>query len=231
MTRETGPLLAGVKDVRNMFTFNVIVGIAGRICTGKDTLANHLLVRDGRYKIQHISNDIIRAASRDLGIPVAKLRAKKGDCRSVLQEYSRAVREEKGGTYFVQRMIDRSHGYRQTHIIVADIRTVDDLNTLWGAGARTFMIRLQAQDEVRRQRYFALYGEWPDPEIWEHETEVALEPKTLADQHISLEWDMVLDTSANTPHDLAQWVANAMHVRDYDFEPSWYGLVEKERKE
>lgn len=211
-------LIGGAIASERVLVLPAIIGIAGRMCTGKTTLANRLAAQDSRYKVKHISDGVVTGAARALKRTPTHIRAHKSVYRGPLQGYANRMREAYGGAYFVRMMLDKVVAKGGGMIIVDDVRTVADVDTLRAAGASVHIIRLTAPIDVIRDRYYRLYGVYPTVDELNDVTELALEPHILAGAGVSLTFDHVIDTREPVEQ-VEAWARVMMQGRRFDYAP------------
>lgn len=93
-----------------------VIGVAGQIGAGKDTLA-HLIESLLGATFLNIS-DIVRAEAKAHGI---------ADERKLLTDFAARMFAEQGKTYFVDRLIDQVLGSEGAYFVVSGIRTEVDV--------------------------------------------------------------------------------------------------------
>lgn len=105
----------------------IIIGICGKMGTGKSTLAADLAARLGGV-VLHFADDIYAAASLESGIPVATLRQRPilPEHRALLQRVADAKRAE-DPAYFVKRMALRLVALgNPAAVIIDDLRKPEE---------------------------------------------------------------------------------------------------------
>ncbi|MDE5446550.1 DUF429 domain-containing protein [Bradyrhizobium sp. CSA207] len=118
----------------------LVVGISGRICSGKTTAA-HMLEQEGfaytRFSL--VIDDEIRNAG---GSPDRATRQKVGE----------QIHREKGQRWLCERVLQRVAG--QSHAVIDGLRFPEDRAYFVEAfGTRFVHVHISASDEIRRSRY------------------------------------------------------------------------------
>ncbi|MEC3196745.1 AAA family ATPase [Bacillus cereus] len=146
----------------------VIIGIAGKMRTGKDTIAR-LMAKDRRGSFQ-------RGAYADRLKEYVDSRYGKqegGKRRALLQHVGQEARKANPLVWIeeLQPKIDflRSTGH---NVVITDVRQQNEIDSLREQGA--YIIRVNVSDEIRKQRIIDAGDEFKEEDFY-HETETAID--------------------------------------------------------
>lgn len=146
------------------------IGLSGKMCSGKSTVAQYLVEHHGfvemcfASKLKGIHKDLFNNQGKD---------------RETLQLVGERMRQVDPDVWvrYIYRRIPIN-----TDVVISDVRYQNEARTLKEAGF--ILIRLNIEPKIQRQRVQKLYGKLHDA-AYEHISETDLDDYT--------EWDYVLD--------------------------------------
>ncbi|PEE69368.1 AAA family ATPase [Bacillus thuringiensis] len=146
----------------------VIIGIAGKMRTGKDTIAR-LMAKDRRGKFQR------GAYADELKLQVDRKYGKQegGKCRALLQHEGQEERKH-DALVWIKRLQPKIDFLRTTghNVVITDVRQQNEIDSLRAQGA--YIIRVNVSDEIRKQRIIDAGDEFKEEDFY-HETETAID--------------------------------------------------------
>jgi len=183
----------------------VIVGISGKMCAGKTTLAKYLCKRFGdaatiypfAFELKSIVDDI----ARRLKLSGFDKRTPHG--RAFLQWFGQRMRAVYSDIWIepVARFADSN---RDKIVIVDDVRFVNE--ALFVKSRRGVLIRVEAPEDVRIERFVTTYGWIPDSSVLNDVSEVDLDTFHP--------WDVILtnDSSLEAFFSAVDGITNELRV-------------------
>ncbi|MEH7541688.1 MULTISPECIES: AAA family ATPase [Bacillus cereus group] len=146
----------------------VIIGIAGKMRTGKDTIAR-LMAKDRRGKFQR------GAYADELKLQVDRKYGKQegGKRRALLQHEGQEERKH-DALVWIKRLQPKIDFLRTTghNVVITDVRQQNEIDSLRSQGA--YIIRVNVSDEIRKQRIIDAGDEFKEADFY-HETETAID--------------------------------------------------------
>ncbi|EJP81126.1 AAA family ATPase [Bacillus cereus] len=146
----------------------VIIGIAGKMRTGKDTIAR-LMAKDRRGKFQR------GAYADELKMQVDRKYGKQegGKRRALLQHEGQEERKH-DALVWIKRLQPKIDFLRTTghNVVITDVRQQNEIDSLREQGA--YIIRVNVSDEIRKQRIIDAGDEFKEADFY-HETETAID--------------------------------------------------------
>ncbi|PET15047.1 AAA family ATPase [Bacillus thuringiensis] len=146
----------------------VIIGIAGKMRTGKDTIAR-LMAKDRRGKFQR------GAYADELKLQVDRKYGKQegGKRRALLQHEGQEERKH-DALVWIKRLQPKIDFLRTTghNVVITDVRQQNEIDSLRAQGA--YIIRVNVSDEIRKQRIIDAGDEFKEEDFY-HETETAID--------------------------------------------------------
>jgi hypothetical protein len=189
-----------------MYKLESIVGVSGKFCSGKDTLAIQLVERglgERRALADLLKGDVYDLLRRRLSIvsldeKVGWVNANKKSLRTLLQEYGAACREMYGEDYWVERLQGYCSDNGIRRIVVPDVRYPNEVRGLCAISEHFYCVRLTAPEAVLDGRYRKVYGVEPSLSQKGHHSETALDNTELT--NIPGEgFDIIIDTHVWKP--------------------------------
>ncbi|MCU5554846.1 AAA family ATPase [Bacillus cereus] len=149
-------------------TNTVLIGIAGKMRTGKDTIAR-LMSKDRRGSFQR------GAYADELKVHVDRKYGKQegGKRRALLQKEGQDERK-KDSRVWIDKLNKKIEALRKVgkNVVVTDLRQLDELEDLRSQGA--YIIRVNVDDEIRKQRILDAGDEFKEEDFY-HETEIMID--------------------------------------------------------
>ncbi|MEC3013904.1 AAA family ATPase [Bacillus cereus] len=146
----------------------VLIGIAGKMRTGKDTIAR-LMSKDRRGSFQR------GAYADELKVHVDRKYGKQegGKRRALLQKEGQDERK-KDSRVWIDKLNKKIEALRKVgkNVVVTDLRQLDELEDLRSQGA--YIIRVNVDDEIRKQRIIDAGDEFKEEDFY-HETEIMID--------------------------------------------------------
>lgn len=152
-----------------------IIGISGKICSGKTTLANAIVEADPRYIRHGIGEEIRVELCEKLGLSREHMDAHKEDYVDLLQAYGNLMRRIDNPNYWVGRLLDWIQRTDSRFVIVDDMRFPNEVE-MFGYHSNWFTsIRLEIDEELQARRYWERYRKELSREQRDHISETALD--------------------------------------------------------
>lgn len=165
-----------------------IVGISGKLTSGKTTLANALIAAEPSFVRCALADALKDDVAEMCEVTRGYLNEHKGEFREILQVYGVLMRSLHGEDYWVRRLEDAIWDNGYTHVIVDDVRFPNELAGVRKMG-RALTVRLNITDSEQARRFHATYGAAPSPEKLAHISETALDNR-LADFDLNIDAEM-----------------------------------------
>jgi len=170
-----------------------ILGIAGKMRSGKTTLANHLVNRFGFKRIS-FGTEVKREVARGMGMSLVALEAleetNKEDMRIVYQAWGEMRRELSGDSYWIAKVIEQ-FGHHE-RIIIDDVRYPNELSAIRKAGGHVGVLEITPEEQMDRGA---------DERFLFHDSEVALDEYFWVPAFL-IESDF---TDRESVHDFVEW--------------------------
>jgi hypothetical protein len=201
---------------------DTVIGISGKIASGKSELAQRLKNNSGSLStyIEHFAGPLKRDLEVLTGHQITN--ANKDIFRVLMQNYGTAMRLLNGEDYWPKRLLSEfARAWKpivdmpgtMPLLIVDDLRyenEADFLRSMEDEGCKVYLIRLQVSPEVQARRYFAKYGREMNPDYRLHTSETTLDNY--------LDWDILVDTDIFTEIGVYNRVTEALEKRGLHFE-------------
>ena len=145
----------------------MIIGISGKMCAGKDTLASYLLEYSGGSRIGFADK------LKDICAELFDIdpRSKDDYVRRILQKFGTEVGRNIDQDVWVKYALRRAKTLQEP-VIIPDVRFPNELYGIQAVGG--IVIRVVCDEEVRIERVKCLYGE-QGLERFTHPSETALD--------------------------------------------------------
>lgn len=146
----------------------VLIGIAGKMRTGKDTIAR-LMAKDRRGSFQRgaYADELKKQVDRKYG------KHEGGKRRALLQHEGQEERKH-DALVWIKRLQPKIDFLRLTghNVVITDVRQQNEIDSLREQGA--YIIRVNVDDEIRKQRIIDAGDEFKEEDFY-HETETAID--------------------------------------------------------
>ncbi|PEF03414.1 adenylate kinase [Bacillus thuringiensis] len=146
----------------------VIIGIAGKMRTGKDTIAR-LMAKDRRGKFQRgaYADELKAQVDRKYG------KQEGGKRRALLQHEGQEERKH-DALVWIKRLQPKIDFLRSTghNVVITDVRQQNEIDDLRSQGA--YIIRVNVDDEIRKQRIIDAGDEFKEEDFY-HITETQID--------------------------------------------------------
>lgn len=146
----------------------VLIGIAGKMRTGKDTIAR-LMAKDRRGGFQRgaYADELKKQVDRKYG------KQEGGKRRALLQHEGQEERKH-DALVWIKRLQPKIDFLRSTghNVVITDVRQQNEIDSLREQG--TYIIRVNVDDEIRKQRIIDAGDEFKEEDFY-HETETAID--------------------------------------------------------
>ena len=170
-----------------------ILGIAGKMRSGKTTLANHLVKRFGFKKLS-FATEVKREVARGLGMSLDGLEkleiTNKEDMRSVYQSWAEMRRSISGKGYWIAKIVEQFSDYDK--IVIDDVRYPNELSAIRKAGGHVGILEITPDEQLNRGA---------DEQFLFHASEIALDEYFWVPAFL-VESDF---TDRETVHDFVEW--------------------------
>ncbi|MED3182030.1 AAA family ATPase [Bacillus thuringiensis] len=146
----------------------VIIGIAGKMRTGKDTIAR-LMAKDRRGKFQRGAY-----ADRLKEYVDSRYGKQEGGKRRALLQYVGQEARKANPLVWVEELQPKIDFLRSTghNVVITDVRQQNEIDSLRAQGA--YIVRVNVSDEIRKQRIIDAGDEFKEEDFY-HETETAID--------------------------------------------------------
>lgn len=185
--------MAAEEERRDAESKPCIIGIAGKMRSGKTTLANHLVKRFG-FKRLSFGKEVKREVARGMGMSLAALEAmektNKEDMRIVYQAWGEMRRKISGQGYWVTKVVEQFNSYDK--IVIDDVRYPNELSAIRKAGGHVGVLEITPDEQLNRGA---------DERFIFHESEIALDEYFWVPAFL-IESDF---TDRETVHDFVEW--------------------------
>lgn len=146
----------------------VLIGIAGKMRTGKDTIAR-LMAKDRRGNFQRgaYADELKKQVDRKYG------KQEGGKRRALLQHEGQEERKH-DALVWIKRLQPKINFLRSVghNVVITDVRQQNEIDSLREQGA--YIIRVNVDDEIRKQRIIDAGDEFKEEDFY-HETETAID--------------------------------------------------------
>lgn len=119
----------------------MIIGVAGKIGSGKDTVAKYI-AREYGFKFASIG-DVVREELKRRGLPIT---------RNQSARISKHMREKYGEDYWVRRLADKIKRYKWRDVVVSGVRSPSDVKFLKKAFRDFVLVKVCAKPRIRYER-------------------------------------------------------------------------------
>lgn len=188
------------------FNANMVL-ISGKLMSGKTTLAKDLISLVGP-ELHHtpLALELKLDIASLPGITMEMIEEHKDIFRPILQHYGTNVqRHLQGEYYWVQRLKEHILSRYYSSVVVDDVRFSSEL---YGFDeAHPFKVRLEISPEEQVRRFRARFGKDPDPTIFTHASETALDNVPATD------FDVVVGVDGLTTLQVRDSVVAVMRAR------------------
>jgi len=145
----------------------IIIGLAGKMKSGKSTLANFLVDVLG-FKRLSFGEAVKRQVARGFGMEYNTLLAlekeEKEKLRPLYQAWGHGRRKLSGENYWVVEVLKQIPFHK--HVVIDDIRYPNELRAIQEAGGRIGLLEITAKEQIQRGA---------DRDWLMHESEIALD--------------------------------------------------------
>jgi hypothetical protein len=188
-----GVFMVSVDERRAKAKKRCILGIAGKMRSGKTTLANHLVKRFGFKRLSfgtEVKREIARGMGMSLDALIAMEQTNKEDMRVVYQAWSEMRRKLSGKNYWVAKVIAQLEHYDK--VVIDDVRYPNELSAIRKAGGHVGVLEITPDEQMARGA---------DERFIFHESEIALDEYFWVPAFL-IESDF---TDRETVHDFVEW--------------------------
>lgn len=188
------------------------IAISGKFCSGKDTLARHLIQMDPRYRKVALADILKQRVAEACDVTVEYIDQNKADFRDLLQVYgTNTMRGVHGQDVWVNLLVEYCVASGFNYVIVTDVRFPNEYRGLYKAAQHFYGIRLEVSGEVQRTRYFNHYGVMPAAAQLSHDSETVFD-------NIRFAFNMVVCNDLLPEEHLAYAACRALRKSTLDFQ-------------